>query len=452
VDEPIPRTNPLSALGDERGAALVLALMVLLTLTGLVLALLAASGFEPQISRNHSHTVRTRYLAEAGLEYAYDVLATNVNAWNGYLEGASCSQGAVLGAAGSSLPGLASVHGTFTVSVRNDCGAGDAALTGVGLDAAAGACDPAAAGGAARDANCRVIVTSTGTLGGMTRAITAVVSRTLLPAINAALAFPGVQADLSFGGSRLSIDGRDTTLADRPGVPTGSAAAVYGVSVNGALPGLESQVESALARGGGAEIRGKDEAGSSANASGATTIRSDGTLTSRAILDFVAAVIPKADVAISASPGSPHAVDNLGSACATDARSDGCWGTTSSPKIVYVGGAPADAAGISLRIGGNSAGAGILIIENGAVEIGGSFRWNGVVIATGKNVGIRYLGGGDQQIYGATIVNELNAGAAAGFTSDASGNGSLLYSREALDLVQNALSRRLVTVYHWADQ
>ena len=190
MDEPTPRTNTLAALVDERGAALVLTLMVLLTLTGLVLALLAASGFEPQISRNHSHTVRTRYVAEAGLEYAYDVLATNVGVWSGYLAGASCAQGAVLGAAGSSLPGLASVHGTFTVSVRNDCAAGDAALTGVGLDDEAGACDPAVAGGAAHDANCRVIVTSTGTLGGMARAITAVVSRIPLPAINAALAVP----------------------------------------------------------------------------------------------------------------------------------------------------------------------------------------------------------------------------------------------------------------------
>jgi len=452
VDEPPPRTKTLGAVADERGAALVLTLMVLLTLTGLVLALLAASGFEPQIARNHSHTVRTRYVAEAGLEYAYDVLATNVGAWNGYLTGASCTQGAVLGAPSSRLPGLASVHGTFTVSVRNDCGAGDIALTGVDLDAAVGACDPVATGGAARDANCRVIVTSTGSLGGLTRAITAVVSRTLLPVINAALAFPGVQADVSFGGSRLSIDGRDTALADRSGTPTGSAAAVYGVSVNGSLPALETQVEGALARGGGLEVRGKDEAGSSANASGPTTVRSDGSLTSQAVLDFVAAVAPKADVTIRVTSGSTHTVDDLGSACTTDTPSDRCWGTTASPRIVYVGGAPTDAAGISLRIGGNSAGAGILIVENGAAEIGGSFRWNGLVIATGKNVGIRYLGGGHQQIYGATIVNELNAGATASFTTDASGNGGLVYSREALDLVQSALSRRLVTVYHWADQ
>jgi len=48
---------------DERGAALVLALMVLLTLTGLALAILSVSAFEPQISRNHGDTVRARYVA-----------------------------------------------------------------------------------------------------------------------------------------------------------------------------------------------------------------------------------------------------------------------------------------------------------------------------------------------------------------------------------------------------
>ena len=119
---------------DERGAALVLALMVLLTLTGLALAILSVSAFEPQISRNHNDTVRVRYVAEAGIEYAYDTLATNVSSWNTYLAGASCLQGAVLGTADSSLPGLGSVHGTFTVRVRNDCNAGDDRLTGVGLD------------------------------------------------------------------------------------------------------------------------------------------------------------------------------------------------------------------------------------------------------------------------------------------------------------------------------
>ena len=39
-------------LGNERGVALVLALMMLLALTGLLLAFLSVSSLEPQISRN----------------------------------------------------------------------------------------------------------------------------------------------------------------------------------------------------------------------------------------------------------------------------------------------------------------------------------------------------------------------------------------------------------------
>src|SRR5438128_9009612 len=127
-------------IDNEHGVALVLALMILLTVTGLVLAFLSASAFEPQISRNHSETVRARYVAEAGIEYAYDTLATNVSSWNTYLAGATCLQGAVLGTANSSLPGLGRVHGAFTVRIRNDCNAGDDKPTGMGLDTTTGHC------------------------------------------------------------------------------------------------------------------------------------------------------------------------------------------------------------------------------------------------------------------------------------------------------------------------
>src|SRR5262245_33207507 len=116
---------------DERGVALVLGLAILLILTGLVLALLSVSGFEPQISSNHARAVRARYVAEAGIEYAYDTLATNLDAWDGYLAGATCAQGAILGTA-------AIGHGTFTVRLRNDCETGDDRLTGGGLDLTAG--------------------------------------------------------------------------------------------------------------------------------------------------------------------------------------------------------------------------------------------------------------------------------------------------------------------------
>ncbi len=441
-------------IDNEQGVALVLALMILLTLTGLVLAFLSASAFEPQISRNHSETVRARYVAEAGVEYAYDTLATDVGSWNDHLAGATCAQGAVLGAPNSSLPGLGSAHGTFTVRIRNDCKAGDDQLTGVALDTATGGCDPAAPGTATRDSNCKVIVTSTGTIGTTTRTITVVISKTAGLPINGALAFPGSQADVSLHASSVMIDGRDTKIGDRPGAPTGSASAVYGITVNSSLPALAARLETALADGARNDVRGKDETNPSATTRGANTIRADGALTSRAVTDFVDAAKSTADLTINASPGSASSLSNIGSTCATDLESSTCWGTSARPKVVYIRGALPDVGTryTALSLAGDSSGTGVLIIENGVVEIGGSFRWNGPIITTGRNVGIRFRGDGDQVIHGAVVVDELNPVAAANVEGDAVGNPHILYSTEALGLVQNALKRRLVTTQSWSDQ
>ena len=89
---------------NERGVALMLALVTLLALTGLVLAFLSVSAFEPQISRNHSDTTRARFVADAGVEYAYDYAGHEPSHWNNYLVGASCTTGAVLSAANTTPP------------------------------------------------------------------------------------------------------------------------------------------------------------------------------------------------------------------------------------------------------------------------------------------------------------------------------------------------------------
>src|SRR5881409_2796027 len=102
---------PGRLVGNERGAVLVLVLMILVTLAGLVLALLSMSGFEPQISSNHSRTIRARYVAESGIEYAYHLLATDPDAWNDYLAGATCALGALLGPPASISPGSAARTG-----------------------------------------------------------------------------------------------------------------------------------------------------------------------------------------------------------------------------------------------------------------------------------------------------------------------------------------------------
>src|SRR2546426_588862 len=250
-------------IDNEHGVALVLALMILLTLTGLVLAYLSASAFEPQISRNHSETVRARYVAEAGVEYAYDTLATN-------------------------------------------------------------------------DGTCKVIVTSTGTIGTTTRTITLVISKTAGLPINGALAFPGAQADVSLRASSVVIDGRDTKIADRPGSPTGSESAVYGIAVNPSLPALAAGLETALAAGPQNDVRGKDKTNPSATTRGPNTIHADGTLTSQAVSDFVDAAKSTADVTINTSPGNASSLSNIGSTCPTHVESSTGWGTSARPEDVYI--------------------------------------------------------------------------------------------------------------------
>lgn len=147
------------------GAALVVALMILSGLTAIMLALLSIGAIEPQISRNHVDLIQARYLAEAGIEHAYDVLADHAGAWSDYLTGATCTVGAVLVEA--SLPDRSRVQGHFAALVRNDCAAGDEDLTGVPRDDAG---DPV------RDANGKVIVSSTGVAARTSETITVVVS------------------------------------------------------------------------------------------------------------------------------------------------------------------------------------------------------------------------------------------------------------------------------------
>jgi hypothetical protein len=434
---------------DERGVALVATLIALLILSGLALALLSVAGFEPQISSNHSHTVRARYVAEAGIEYAYDTLAANIDAWDGYLAGATCELGAILGAPSSNLPGLGSAHGTFSVRVRNDCDTNDDRRTGVSPDTASGPCG-ASPGSPTHDTNCRVIVTSTGTVGRTARTIIVVVSKTAFPVLTAALALPGTQANVGFSDSSMVIDGRDTRLSDSPGAPTGSGPAVYGVAVNGSLPTLADQVEAALAISPQNDVWGKDETNAGATAQGPNTIRSDDALASQAVSDFVAVLRASADVAINVASGDTYSVSNIGAACSTDLRSSTCWGTITRPKAVYVSGTP-PVAGTSrptLSVTGESIGTGVLIVENGTVEIGGNFRWNGPIIVTGRDAAIRYRGDGNQLVYGGVVVNDSNN---SGVTNLA-GRVSILYSKEALDLVQTGLRRRLVLTHGWTDR
>jgi Tfp pilus assembly protein PilX len=155
------RLRPIGgAARGERGAALVLALTVLLGVAILALSLLSLGTLEPQIGSNHVAMLRARYLAEAGVEQALDLLTSNAGSWNTYLA-ASCTEAVLF--APSPLPGLTTAYGTFAARIRNDCTPGDERMTRVPVDTSAS------------DSNGTVIVIAVGTVAETRHTLTAVV-------------------------------------------------------------------------------------------------------------------------------------------------------------------------------------------------------------------------------------------------------------------------------------
>lgn len=436
---------------DERGIAVVLGLIALLTLTALVLAFLGVSAFEPQISRNLADGTKARYLAEAGLEAALDTLTTNLQGnWNTMLTGATCTAGTtgvVFGTANSALPGLTTASGTYTVSIRNDCQATDGMLTGV-------AADPTAT----TDSNGHVILTSTGTFGSATRTVTAVATRVgnLLNTnspyqFNAALSFPGYESDTSFSGTAFTVDGRNHDINGNLATGTNMLGISVGpenqfVPTGGPVMQHETQIQNALTATQKTDISGLNQASPATTTTGDNTIAPT-TLTSAAVTDFVNIVKAYADITINSSSASPVAVSNIGSTCGSTPSSTTCWGTVAAPKIVYIKGVT-DTTSLfnALNVSGTSTGAGILVVENGDFTINGNFDWKGPVIVTGGYVGVGLMGGGTQNITGGLVSNETATNEAPGFREGVlTGSASIKYSRAAMDNALTLLGSKIST-------
>lgn len=416
---------------NQQGVALPLALFVLVSLSAFVLAFLSMGGMEPQISRNLTDTAGARYLADAGVEWAFDRLMLNPN-WSGLL----AANGGTM-ANKMTLPGLTATFGTFTVTIRNDNQPNDNQITGQALDT----------GNNVTDNNQAVIVTATGTLpNGMSRQIQVVVSRIPLN-IRGAVNLPGVGPSVTMGVN-AEINGNDTI----PGTTTpGSCAPSYGITV---APGNEAAVEATLNPQQLPKIKGRPQ-NPAQPSEGTNTVAGDASLTSQAVTEFVNAVKGRAHVSLVSTPTSPLAYNNgvIGSTCATNWSSPTCWGTPSNPKVIYVKAqtpnvnAPFAPASVYVE---DVTGAGILIVEDGTLFLKGAPGWQGIIIVTGKNVGLKICCGQTHDVWGGIIVNETLAPDAPGNT-DFFGwqHSNFSYSCQA---IRNALSTRVTTrVMSWRE-
>lgn len=418
---------------EQRGFAFPLSLLALLLLSVLSLALLSMSAVEPLITRNLADAEQARFVAEAGIEWAFATLREAPD-WDRVLVGADATRGAIL-IADAPIPGHPASSGTFTVRVRNDSLPGDSLVTGA----------PADGGGPTRDTNSQLLLASAGQAASARRTLQVVLGRIALPTVPAALAFPGRSAAISASGD-FEIDGNDRNPDGSPG----SCAPVLGIAVSGVLPEAapganEAGVEAALA-GALANVKGKPQ-DPAAPGAGANTIAPEFSLSQARIQSFVAAA-RNADVVLAGAGSGGLSVSDIGGSCASSGSSSACWGTPNRPKVVYFQGDPDPAAPVStLRISGNSAGHGILIVEDGEIWISGNFLWHGLILVTGRRVALGFLGGGEQVVSGAAIVNETSDSAPG--KGVLTGNARLRYSCQVLRRAQQA--PRLVTLKSWRE-
>ena len=481
-------------LGNERGVALPLAMILLMVLTMLTLTFMTLGSVEPQISRNLSDGARARQVSESGIEWAYNQLAgktfdsllgstspTPTAAPGACGTGLSCvvicPTGVACTTAGSgtqTLPGLTSASGTFIVTMRNDQIAADQGLIGAGNSVD---------GAANLDGNNVVILKSTGSFNGASRTITAVIERGKL-LFNAAVNLPGDQGDTFIdtppSSTAWSIDGQDWKDADTTS-PTGVAPLKYGIAAS--TTGIEADIEGAFNTSGKrAFVQGKNETGGSTVTTGYNTMQTDNTLTPSMINDFMAnlAANPQTQIIDSTqacaypagggdrnkpeglrmtSTGTANVVNvtNNASACpgSTNVNQTVNLGSASSPKMLYIKGQyDPDSLFRGLVVEGSNpiTGYGILVIEDSDLAFlqSGNFRWNGIVLVTGRNNSTAFLSNSNTEIRGALVVNETNPLEPCcfyEFYASSTGSMKLRASKENVDRALLALYNMRISAY-----
>ena len=130
-------------------------------------------------------------------------------------------------------------------------------------------------------------------------------------------------------------------------------------------------------------------------------------------------------------------------------------GTATSPALLYFKGEydPTSAfRGVAVSGSNPITGYGVLVVEDSDLAFfqTGQFRWNGIVVVTGRNVASAFLGASDTEIRGALITNETNASEACCFKEffvDTTETMRIRASKENIDRALMALYNMRITAF-----
>lgn len=109
------------------------------------------------------------------------------------------------------------------------------------------------------------------------------------------------------------------------------------------------------------------------------------------------------------------------------------WGNRASPQLHCINGI--SQSGDAVVTGENFSGAGVLVVRDAELVVSGVFRWEGLIIVTGNDIGFRVVGEENKEIIGAVMINETGTAAGAGGALlDIQGSVRILYSRLTLGI------------------
>jgi hypothetical protein len=252
----------------------------------------------------------------------------------------------------------------------------------------------------------RVAARSVGTIGPSSHVLEALLTKTYDLA-DGALALRGAAARMNISGSGLFISGTDHDPAN--GNPLTAAKSRNAISVSDST--MNDLVMGALG-----------------NPPPVGILDSANDVQAVALSDYLSGTaIAQLANDLCAAPGAlVHSVPSGG----TLAFENQVWGSQATPQLHCIEGQPTGGDGASFT--GNNSGVGILVVKNADLILNGGFHWDGLVIVSGQEVGLKVLGSSSKEVMGATLINETGAPGSATAIFDIQGNLRLLFSRQAL--------------------
>ncbi|MFQ5780565.1 MAG: PilX N-terminal domain-containing pilus assembly protein [Nitrospiria bacterium] len=377
--------EPGSSLGNQRGMALIICLLMLVVVTTIGLTSIMTSSMEIRLGGNERVTSETLYAAEAGVQHALQAL-----------RGQNFDM-VVAAAAGQPWLTVNDFNGVqgldYLVDVSKTNQAGQLASTG------------------------SIFITSTATHpSGGKKVIEAEVRNpaTIIP-VNSSVGIVGNFSEMEFEGTTF-ING--DLPAGEPGVPGSDCAEnKAGVAVDTVNAYSQTEVDDdAIITGIGLspsiQLRPQD-------------------MSAIAIETLAYTIAAKADRTIVVDESNDNDIE-IG---------DKTWGTATNPEVTVISMQGED---VELEFEGNVGGYGILIInssnnEDGEVEFDGNFTWNGLIIITGDaEFELEIEGDEATTITGAIIIANTAANTTdLDFEIETEGNTTIQYSCNALTNAMN---------------